>query len=120
MEKNYIISKCDDSEFCFQPQGNSLIVLLDNDEKVCVLNETSRFLYENCSGKTVENLCKELFEIILDKESLSFDMLMNTRLCDKIIVMKEGRIIEQGSHNQLMAVKGEYYKMFTAQQQFYK
>lgn len=59
MEKNYIISKCDDSEFCFQPQGNSLIVLLDNDEKVCVLNETSRFLYENCSGKTVENLCKE-------------------------------------------------------------
>ena len=40
MEKNYIISKCDDSEFCFQPQGNSLIVLLDNDEKVCVLNET--------------------------------------------------------------------------------
>lgn len=42
MEKNYIISKCDDSEFCFQPQGNSLIVLLDNDEKVCVLNETSK------------------------------------------------------------------------------
>lgn len=41
MEKNYIISKCDDSEFCFQPQGNSLIVLLDNDEKVCVLNEIS-------------------------------------------------------------------------------
>ena len=35
MEKNYIISKCDDSEFCFQPQGNSLIVLLDNDEKSC-------------------------------------------------------------------------------------
>ena len=55
MEKNYIISKCDDSEFCFQPQGNSLIVLLDNDEKVCVLNETSRFLYENCSGKTNVN-----------------------------------------------------------------
>ena len=89
MEKNYIISKCDDSEFCFQPQGNSLIVLLDNDEKVCVLNETSH-------------------------------RLGVTRLCDKIIVMKEGRIIEQGSHNQLMAVKGEYYKMFTAQQQFYK
>ena len=92
MEKNYIISKCDDSEFCFQPQGNSLIVLLDNDEKVCVLNETSRFLYENCSGKTVENLCKELFEIILDKESLSFDMLMNDCI-EALQAMEESGLI---------------------------
>ena len=92
MEKKYIISKCDDSEFCFQPQGNSLIVLLDNDEKVCVLNETSRFLYENCSGKTVENLCKELFEIILDKESLSFDMLMNDCI-EALQAMEESGLI---------------------------
>lgn len=109
MEKNYIISKCDDSEFCFQPQGNSLIVLLDNDEKVCVLNETSRFLYEN-----FDDICQKKSLILISHR------LGVTRLCDKIIVMKEGRIIEQGSHNQLMAVKGEYYKMFTAQQQFYK
>ena len=94
MEKNYIISKCDDSEFCFQPQGNSLIVLLDNDEKVCVLNETSRFLYENCSGKTVENLCKELFEIILDKESLSFDMLMNDCI-EALQAMEESGLIRK-------------------------
>ena len=60
--------------------------------------------------------------LIMDEPvaSLISHRLGVTRLCDKIIVMKEGRIIEQGSHNQLMAVKGEYYKMFTAQQQFYK
>ena len=62
------------------------------------------------------------FDDICQKKSLILisHRLGVTRLCDKIIVMKEGRIIEQGSHNQLMAVKGEYYKMFTAQQQFYK
>ena len=62
------------------------------------------------------------FDDICQKKSLILisHRLGVTRLCDKIIVMKEGLIIEQGSHNQLMAVKGEYYKMFTAQQQFYK
>lgn len=69
-----------------------------------------------------ENDLYEKFDDICQKKSLILisHRLGVTRLCDKIIVMKEGRIIEQGSHNQLMAVKGEYYKMFTAQQQFYK
>jgi len=49
-------------------------------------------LYENCSGKTVENLCKELFEIILDKESLSFDMLMNDCI-EALQAMEESGLI---------------------------
>lgn len=38
---------------------------------------------------------------------------------DKIYVMKEGQIIEQGTHNQLMNNKNVYYEMFTAQAELY-
>ncbi len=35
---------------------------------------------------------------------------------DKIIVLKDGNIIEEGSHTELMAKEGEYYKLVTLQQ----
>ncbi|EAL64354.1 ABC transporter B family protein [Dictyostelium discoideum AX4] len=34
------------------------------------------------------------------------------RDCDKIFVLDKGQIVEQGTHNQLMAKKGKYYRMF--------
>lgn len=38
---------------------------------------------------------------------------------DKIVVINGGKIIEQGNHEELMAINGEYNKMFTAQAQKY-
>lgn len=58
MEKNYIISKCDDSEFCFQPQGNSLIVLCEEkgviivSHRVGVVHLADRVVFMK-SGKIV-------------------------------------------------------------------
>ncbi|MCD8409589.1 ABC transporter ATP-binding protein [Tenacibaculum finnmarkense] len=34
---------------------------------------------------------------------------------DKIVVMKKGAIVEQGKHDELLAKKGEYYKLVTMQ-----
>jgi ATP-binding cassette subfamily B protein len=34
---------------------------------------------------------------------------------DLIVVMKEGAIIEEGNHAELMAMKGFYYSLFNAQ-----
>ncbi|KAK6165545.1 hypothetical protein SNE40_022454 [Patella caerulea] len=36
---------------------------------------------------------------------------------DKIAVIRQGRVIEQGNHNQLMELRGFYYKLNTAQSQ---
>lgn len=39
---------------------------------------------------------------------------------DKIIVMKDGKIAEIGNHEELLAKKGEYYRLYTMQQKWYE
>ena len=39
---------------------------------------------------------------------------------DKIVVMKDGKIAEIGNHEELLAEKGEYYRLYTMQQKWYK
>lgn len=39
---------------------------------------------------------------------------------NKIIVMKAGAVCEIGTHTDLMKAKGEYYSLYTAQQEWYK
>ena len=46
--------------------------------------------------------------------------LISTCFCDRIILLDEGRIVEQGTHLSLLKKKGLYWKMFTLQSQYYK
>lgn len=46
--------------------------------------------------------------------------LASTSFCDKIIMVDRGTIIESGTHNQLMELHGEYWKMFEIQREYYK
>ena len=41
--------------------------------------------------------------------------LSTIRGCDRIMYIDDGGIIETGSHEELMAKKGYYYKLYTAQ-----
>lgn len=43
-----------------------------------------------------------------------------TKLVDRILVFKDGRIIEDGSHYDLMKQKGHYYEMYQAQASWYQ
>lgn len=42
------------------------------------------------------------------------------RLADRILVMKEGRIVEEGTHDDLMELSGHYAAMFLAQATWYR
>ncbi|WP_440895209.1 ABC transporter ATP-binding protein [Amphibacillus sp. Q70] len=46
--------------------------------------------------------------------------LSSTRFCDRIIFLADGKIIEEGTHLELMALKGQYYEMFETQSYYYK
>ncbi|NKB67596.1 MAG: ATP-binding cassette domain-containing protein [Candidatus Latescibacteria bacterium] len=45
--------------------------------------------------------------------------LGSARLCDRILVLKEGRLVEEGTHDQLLAQRGEYARMWALQAQWY-
>ncbi|MXX13539.1 MAG: ABC transporter ATP-binding protein [Gemmatimonadetes bacterium] len=42
------------------------------------------------------------------------------RLADRVIVMKDGQIIESDSHRELLKLNGEYARLFSAQAQWYR
>lgn len=45
--------------------------------------------------------------------------LSSAVIASKIVVLKGGEVIEEGDHRELMALHGEYYKLFTTQAQRY-
>lgn len=46
--------------------------------------------------------------------------LSSTRFCDRIFFIKNGKIAESGTHEELMALQGDYYKMFQVQSYYYR
>lgn len=45
--------------------------------------------------------------------------LSSTKFCDRIVVLRGGKIIETGSHSELLARNGYYAELFSLQAQFY-
>lgn len=46
--------------------------------------------------------------------------LASTRFCDKVAMFVNGKMIEYGSHEELLAMGGEYARMFEMQAQYYQ
>lgn len=78
------------------------------DPDVIILDEvTSSLSYKS------EMLLKNAMQQITDNK-ISFIIahrLSTIRNCDKIIVMNNGEILEEGTHEELLNERGEYYKL---------
>lgn len=46
--------------------------------------------------------------------------LSSTRFCDRIFFIKDGTVAESGTHEELMKLKGNYYRMYQVQSYYYK
>lgn len=59
----------------------------------------------------------------LTEDKISFFIshrLSSTRFCDRILFIKDGAVAESGTHEELMAKKGSYYRMYQTQSMYYK
>lgn len=68
---------------------------------------------------------EKLSQMIFDKANSTTTILISHRLsnvvkADCIYVMKEGRIVEKGTHSELIAEKGIYFNMFELQAKNYQ
>ena len=60
-------------------------------------------------------------EMTKDKTSIFIShRLSSTKFCDRILYMENGRIVEEGTHDELMALQGAYAAMFRTQAQYYE
>ncbi len=46
--------------------------------------------------------------------------LASTRFCDRIIFLQDGKIAEEGTHDSLLALGGEYANLFEVQSRYYQ
>ena len=46
--------------------------------------------------------------------------LASTRFCDRILLLADGKIAEEGTHEALMAKGGEYARLFEIQSRYYR
>lgn len=46
--------------------------------------------------------------------------LASTRFCDRILLLENGSIVEEGSHQELMKREGKYAQLFLVQSQYYR
>ena len=46
--------------------------------------------------------------------------MSSCRFCDDIIVFDQGEIVERGSHEELLAARGNYAEMWNAQAKYYE
>ena len=67
------------------------------------------------------NIYQKYNEMTAGKTSLFIShRLASTRFCDRIIFLANGKIAEEGTHEQLLKQNGAYAKLFEVQSRYYQ
>ena len=82
------------------------------DPPILILDEATSSL-DNETEQAIQN---SLAALSKDRTTLIIaHRLATIKNADRIVVLKDGGIAEQGTHHELLAAKGEYYRLYMAQ-----
>ena len=64
----------------------------------------------------------ESFNSLTEKKTAVYvsHRLASTRFCDAIAMFEEGRLVEYGTHEELVELSGKYAEMFSVQAKYYR
>ncbi len=85
-----------------------------------IIKNPEILLFDDCLSavdtETEEAILNNLQEICKDKTTIIVShRVSSAKNADRIIILDEGRILEQGSHNQLINLEGYYAALYTKQ-----
>ncbi len=87
-----------------------------SDSDIMILDEPTASL----DALAEQQIFKQFEELTQDKTSVFVShRLSSATTADKIIVLENGKIIEEGPHKELMELGGKYYELFTTQARRY-
>lgn len=89
---------------------------LYKDAPILILDEPTAALDPIAESEIYDNYAR-----YSDKKTAVFisHRLASTRFSDRIVLLGDGGIIEEGSHQELMALNGKYAQMFEVQSRYY-
>ena len=93
-----------------QRQRLEIARALVNNPSILILDEATSSLDESIEATILENLARRGCTIIAVAHRLS-----TVRQCDHTLVIRKGVVIEQGTHDQLLAIGGEYTRLIAAE-----
>lgn len=82
------------------------------DPKILILDEAT----SSVDTRTEKNIQDAMVKLMKNRTSLIIAHRLSTiRDADKIVVMDQGRVVEIGNHEQLLAKQGKYYELYMTQ-----
>ena len=85
--------------------------------KIVILDEPTAAL----DALAEDKMYREFEKMIQGKTAVFIShRLGSTRFCDKIVMFENGVVVEEGTHDELMAENGKYAYMFRIQSQYYE
>lgn len=97
-----------------QAQRLSIARAILADPQILILDEAT----SNLDTESEQLIQESLSKLMLSRTTFVIAHRLSTvAAADQILVMEAGRIIEQGTHEQLIAARGVYYQMVTRQRE---